>query len=60
MVLNSACCLYHKLDEFVDHILSGCSVLAEKAYIIKHERLTQYIYCHVSYNSGIEIPRYVI
>lgn len=44
---NLACLLCHKFDETVPHIVTVCPVLAEKEYIIRHDRLEQYINLHV-------------
>ena len=35
---NSLCRMCRKVDESIDHIVSGCSKLAQKEYIITWEK----------------------
>lgn len=41
---KSSCHLRYKFEEIFNHILSGCSVVAEKEYINRRESIGQYIH----------------
>ena len=41
------CRICKKADESVDHLISACSVLAPKEYLIRHDRVGQYIHWKV-------------
>ena len=40
---NPSCRLCHQFDESIDHLISGCPVLAKTDYIKQHDRVTSYI-----------------
>ena len=41
---NSLCRVCRKVDESIDHIVSGCSKLAQKEYKIRHDNLGKIVH----------------
>ena len=46
-------CFQH--EETVDHILSGCEVLAKKEYISRHNKVAAYLYWNICKDNDIEV-----
>ena len=41
---DSLCRVYRKVDESIDHIVSGCSKLAQKEYKRRHDNLGKIVH----------------
>ena len=53
--IDSTCRLCQKNEETIDHILSGCEVLAKREYLQRHNNVASYIHWHVCKDNGIEV-----
>ena len=50
MVLTQKCRVCDKHTETIDHLVSGCPVLAPTEYLNRHDRLVQYIHWYLCEN----------
>ena len=53
---DPSCRICGKFPETVDHIVAGCPILAEKEYLIRHDRLGQYIHWKACKRYNIKVP----
>ena len=53
---DPSCRICGKFPETIDHIVGGCPLLAEKEYLIRHDRLGQYIHWKACHHYKIEVP----
>ena len=56
---NSKCRLCSDRDETINHIISGCSKLAQKEYKTRHDWVGQGIHCVGNFNSTIQTKWYM-
>ena len=49
------CRLCHEFDESIEHIISGCPVLARKEYLERHDKALTYIHWHICKHYEIEV-----
>ena len=54
---NPNCRICDKSLETIDHIVSGCSVLAPKEYLQRHDRIGQYIHWKLCRHYGMKTVR---
>ena len=51
---DSLCRVCRKVDESIDHIVSGCSKLAQKEYKRRHNNLGKIVHCKVARKCNFE------
>ena len=52
---NPKCRLCHEYDETIEHITSGCSALAKKEYLERHDKALVYMHCKVCKHYNIAV-----
>ena len=50
------CRICGKYQETIDHLVSGCPLLALKEYLIRHNKVAKYIHWKLCKNYGIQVP----
>ena len=50
------CRIYHKQEQTVDHIISGCPELAKTDHLERHSKAAAYIHWKVCQHYSIEVP----
>ena len=53
---DGKCRMCHVCNETVDHLMSGCPVLAANDYTWRHDRIGKYIHLQLCKHFGIETP----
>ena len=53
---NPKCRLCHEHDETIDHIISGCPVLAKKEYLERHDKALIYMHWKICKHYDIAVP----
>lgn len=53
---DGKCRLCRIKDETIDHVISGCSILAQRDYIERHDRICKYLHFEICKNYGIDTP----
>ena len=48
-------CFCTKFQETIDHLVSGCPILALKEYLIRHNKVAKYIHWKLCQNYGIQV-----
>ena len=49
------CRFCNKFQETIDHLVSGCPILALKEYLIRHNKVAKYIHWKLCQNYGIQV-----
>ena len=49
------CWLCKKADEIIDHVVSGCSKLAQKEYKRRHYGSNKIVHCNLARNCNLEV-----
>ena len=47
--------LCHSCDETVDHLISGCSHLAQSQYKARHDQVASLVHWHLRKSAGIDV-----
>ena len=53
---NPKCRLCHEYDETIEHIISGCPVLAKKEYLERHDKALIYMHWKIFKHYDIAVP----
>ena len=53
---NPKCRLCHEYDETIEHIISGCPVLAKKEYLERHDKALIYMHWKIYKHYDIAVP----
>ena len=53
--VNSKCRICHQFEETIEHITSGCPILAQKDYIERHDRVCTQLHYSLCKEYGIEV-----
>ena len=51
---DDQCRYCHEKQETIDHLVSGCSVLAKSEYILRHNKVAQYLHWQICQHYGIK------
>jgi hypothetical protein len=51
---DSKCQLCKEHEETINHLISGCPILAKNEYIIRHDRVCTYLHYSICKELGIE------
>ena len=54
--IDPKCRLCHEFDESVEHIVSGCPVLAKKEYLERHDKALIYVHWNICNYYQIDVP----
>jgi hypothetical protein len=52
--IESRCRLCKEYEETIDHLTSGCPILAKNKYVIRHDRLCTHLHYLICKTLGIE------
>jgi len=47
--VSPLCRLCHSCDETVDHLISGCSCIAQSQYKARHDQVALFVHWHLQY-----------
>jgi hypothetical protein len=53
---ESKCPLCTEYEETIDHLTTGCPILAKNEYIIRHNKVCTHLHYSVCKEFGIEVP----
>lgn len=53
--VSSRCRLCNKCDEYIDHIIAGCSYLAPTLYLERHNRIASYLHWNILKSMGSDV-----
>jgi hypothetical protein len=51
---GSKCRLYKQHEETINHLTSGCSILAKNEYLMRHDKVCAHLHCLICKALGIE------
>ena len=54
---DSRCRYCHEQSETIDHLVSACPTLAKSEYLVRHNKVAQYIHWKVYQHYGIEVNK---
>lgn len=54
--IGSKCRLCKEYEETIDHLTSGCPVLAKNEYIVRHDKVCMHLHYSICKEFGIEVP----
>jgi hypothetical protein len=52
--IESMCQICNEHEETIDHLTSGCPILAKSEYIIRHDKVCTHLHCSICKTLGIE------